>query len=79
MLSLSVMPMRTVTVKVDDQLKKKMGAVPMNWSEYIRESIRRRVELEERRRAAEELLKSFRSWWFTRWGTLYGKLSSKDL
>ncbi len=27
--------MRTVTIKLDDILKKKMSAVTINWSEYI--------------------------------------------
>ena len=50
------MLLRTVTVKVDEELKKKMSVVKVNWSEYIRETIRRRVELEERRSAAKKLL-----------------------
>ena len=41
--------MRIVTVKVDDKLKKRMGTVKINWSEYIREAILRRVELEEKK------------------------------
>jgi len=51
----------TVTVKVDEKLKRTMSAVKINWSEYIREAIRRRVELEERRRAAEKLLEGLRA------------------
>jgi len=50
------MLLRTVTVKVDEELKRKMSVVKVNWSEYIRETIRRRVELEERRSAAKKLL-----------------------
>ena len=52
--------LHTVTVKVDEDLKKKMGVVRINWSEYIREAIRRRVELEERMRAAEKLLEDLK-------------------
>ena len=48
--------MRIVTVKVDDKLKKRMGTVKINWSEYIREAIRRRVELEEKKVAVRRLL-----------------------
>ena len=48
--------MSTITVKVDRELKKRMEKVRINWSEYIREAIRRRVELEERRDAAKKLL-----------------------
>ena len=54
------MLLHTVTVKVDEELKRKMGVVRINWSEYIREAIRRRVELEERRRAAERLLEGLK-------------------
>ena len=50
--------MRTVTIKLDDQLKKKMAAVAINWSEYIRRAIAERVEREERREAAAKLLDS---------------------
>ena len=35
--------------------------VRINWSEYIREAIRRRVELEERREAAERLLEGLKA------------------
>jgi len=51
----------TVTVKVDEKVKRTMSVVKINWSEYIREAIRRRVELEERRRAAERLLEGLRA------------------
>ena len=51
-----VMFLGTVTVKVDEKLKMKMGKVRINWSEYVRESIQRRIELEERRSAGEKLL-----------------------
>ncbi|MEM3365791.1 MAG: hypothetical protein QXM93_05160 [Candidatus Methanomethyliaceae archaeon] len=53
--------MGTVTVKVDEDLKKMMGMLKINWSEYIREAIRRRVEMEVRRRAAEKLLEGLRA------------------
>jgi len=51
----------TVTVKVDEKLKRTMSVVKINWSEYIREAIRRRVELEERRSAAKKLLEGLRA------------------
>ena len=50
----------TVTVKVDDDLRRRMREVKINWSEFIREAIRRRVELEERKKAAEKLLDGLR-------------------
>jgi predicted transcriptional regulator len=37
-----------VTVKVDEDLRRRMSQVKINWSEYIRDAIRRRVELEEK-------------------------------
>ena len=48
--------MRTVTLKLDDKLKKKMATVAINWSEYIRRAIAARIELEERKKAAAKLL-----------------------
>lgn len=53
--------MSTVTVKIDEELKKMMSKIKINWSEYIREAIRRRIELEQRREAARKLLESLRS------------------
>ena len=50
------MLLRTVTVKVDEKLKEEMGVIKINWSEYIRDAIQRRIELEERRKAGEKLL-----------------------
>jgi hypothetical protein len=50
--------MRTVTIKLDDELKKKMAAVSINWSEDIRRAIAERVEREGRREAAAKLLDS---------------------
>ena len=51
----------TITVKVDENLKKMMRKVKINWSEYIREAIRHRIELEERRAAAEKLVEGLKS------------------
>jgi predicted transcriptional regulator len=50
--------MHTVTIKLDDRLKKKMADVAINWSEYIRRAIAERIELEERKKAATRLLES---------------------
>ncbi len=55
------MLLHTVTVKVDEDLERKMSLLRINWSEYIREAILRRVELEERRSAAEKLLDSLKA------------------
>ena len=44
--------MATITVRVDDELKRKMDELKdVNWSEVIREKIREVVEEEERKRA----------------------------
>jgi len=48
--------MESVTFKVDEELKRKMEATKENWSAYLREAIRERIEQEERRQAAEQLL-----------------------
>jgi post-segregation antitoxin (ccd killing protein) len=51
-----MLSVRTITVKVDDRLRKRMAQVTINWSRYIREAIEERIEREERRKAAQELL-----------------------
>jgi hypothetical protein len=50
--------MRTITIKLDDKLKKRMASVAINWSEYIRRAIAQRIEMEERKKAAAVLLQS---------------------
>ena len=52
--------METVTIKVDESLKRKMEKLNINWSSFIRETIKSKVELEERRLAAEKLLSDAR-------------------
>ena len=53
--------METVTIKVDEGLKRKMEKLDVNWSAFVREAIKNRVELEERRLAADMLLSDARS------------------
>jgi len=53
--------LRTVTVKVDDKLRRKMALVTINWSRYIRQAIAERIEREERKNAAQELLESLQT------------------
>jgi len=48
--------MAIVTVRVPDELKLKMKELNINWSEEIREFIRRRIDEEERRRKIREAL-----------------------
>jgi len=54
------MPLRTITVKVDEELRRRMSSIEINWSEYIREAIRQRIELEERRNVAKNLLEELK-------------------
>jgi len=48
----------SVSVRVEDDLKKEMSALDVNWSEYIREAIRAKIAAEKRRKAGERLLTS---------------------
>ncbi|MEM0053367.1 MAG: hypothetical protein QXW80_05170 [Candidatus Micrarchaeia archaeon] len=52
--------MESVTIKVDKELKKRMKEININWSEYIRDAIRRKIELEERKEAASKLIQDLR-------------------
>lgn len=53
--------MATVTIKVEPELKKRMSEVDENWSAYLRDAIRERLEMEERRNAARRLLNDMES------------------
>jgi predicted transcriptional regulator len=55
------MYLETVTIKIDEELKRSMAAVKENWSAYLREAIRNRVECEERKRTAEKLLSDLKA------------------
>jgi Arc/MetJ-type ribon-helix-helix transcriptional regulator len=49
--------MKTLTVKVDEELRERMKRLKhVNWSEVIRESIRRKIEEENGRNIAEAVL-----------------------
>lgn len=50
----------SITVRVGEELKKRMREIRINWSEYIRDAIRERIEFEEKKRAAEKLLNDLR-------------------
>lgn len=50
--------MSSVSVRVEDDLKKEMSTLDVNWSEYIREAIRAKIAAEKRRKAGERLLTS---------------------
>jgi len=44
-----------VTVKVSDELKEKMRQVRVNWSEYIRDAIRKKIEEQKVKAASDKL------------------------
>ena len=48
--------MTSVSIRIDEELKEEMAELKINWSDYIREAIRKRVELEKRRGVARKLL-----------------------
>ena len=50
--------MSSVSVRVEEDLKKEMSTLEVNWSEYIREAIRAKIATEKRRKAGERLLTS---------------------
>ncbi len=56
-----VMNLYTVTIKVSGELKKKMGTVKINWSEYLRKAIEQRIVLEERKEAAKKLIENLKA------------------
>lgn len=50
----------TVTIKVKDELKRKLKQIKINWSEYIRQAIQWKIDLEKRREAAKNSLRNLR-------------------
>ena len=44
-----------ITVKVPSELKKKMKQVNVNWSEYVRDCIQKRIEAEKMKVASAKL------------------------
>lgn len=44
-----------ITVKIPSDLKKKMKRVKMNWSEYIRNAIQKKLEEEKKKMASTKL------------------------
>jgi post-segregation antitoxin (ccd killing protein) len=49
-----------ITVKVPPELKKKMKQIKVNWSEYVRVCIQKKIE-EQRRKAASDTLDEIRA------------------
>jgi len=48
--------MTTITVRVDEETKKLMRQIRINWSEFIRNAIRAKIEEERRRNLAKAVL-----------------------
>jgi hypothetical protein len=44
-----------ITVKVPAELKKKMKQIDVNWSEYIRQCVQKKIDQEKRKAASEAL------------------------
>lgn len=44
-----------ITVKIPNELKRKMKQVKVNWSEYIRDSIQRKIEEQNLKAASAKL------------------------
>jgi len=46
---------KVITVRVPSELKKKMKQVKVNWSEYIRECVQKKIDEQKLRSASEKL------------------------
>lgn len=44
-----------ITVKIPQEMKKKMKQIDVNWSEYIRECVQKKIDQEKMRAASEKL------------------------
>jgi len=44
-----------ITVKVSEQLKKDMKKVDVNWSEYVRQCIQKKINQQKMKEASDEL------------------------
>jgi hypothetical protein len=53
---------KTISVKVDEETKSRMGRCPeVNWAELIRAAIRRRLEVEEEMRGPTDKAKAIKA------------------
>lgn len=46
-----VMYVEVITLRIPEEIKRKMNEIDINWSEVAREAIKRRLILEKRKRA----------------------------
>jgi hypothetical protein len=44
-----------ITVKIPEEMKKKMKQIDVNWSEYIRECVQRKIDQEKMKAASDKL------------------------
>jgi hypothetical protein len=45
---------------VDEELRRRMSSIEINWSEHIIKAIKKRIELKKRRNAAKNLLEELK-------------------
>ena len=48
--------MATITVRIDEETKRLMKQIKINWSEFIRNAIKGKIEEERRRSVAKAIL-----------------------
>jgi len=48
--------MAVITVRIDEETKRLMKQIKINWSEFIRKAIKRKIEEERRRSLAKAIL-----------------------
>jgi hypothetical protein len=44
-----------ITVKIPEEMKKKMKQIDVNWSEYIRECVQKKIDQEKMKAASHKL------------------------
>ncbi|MEM2084119.1 MAG: hypothetical protein QXY18_00525 [Nitrososphaerota archaeon] len=48
--------MTVITVRINEEIKKMMKKIDINWSEFIREAIKNKIEEEKRKNLAKAVL-----------------------
>jgi len=51
----------TLTIRIDDDLRKKMNQLNIDWSEYIRDAIRQKIASEARKEAGAHLISDLKA------------------
>jgi ubiquinone biosynthesis protein UbiJ len=52
---ISMSQVNVITVKIPSELKKKMKQIKMNWSEYIRDSIQKKIDEQKLKSASAKI------------------------